>query len=68
MQKSDFCESFPGNRKPKTSHPKNNNDRTSGHICGQLLLLISLKASKTFVAFTWKGNTSTFYKFIVYLI
>ena len=51
-EKSDVCESLPGNRKPKTSRLKNSNDRTIACICGQLLVLISRKASKTFVAFT----------------
>ena len=27
-EKSDLCESLPGSRKPKTSRPKNSNDRT----------------------------------------
>ena len=51
-EKSDLCESLPGSRKPKTSHPKNSNDQTIACICGQLLVFISRKASKTFVAFT----------------
>ena len=46
-EKSDLCESLPANRKPKTSHPKNNNDRTIACICRQLLVFISHKASKT---------------------
>ena len=50
-EKSDLCESLPGNRKQKTSRPKNSNDRTIACICGQLLVLISRKASKTFFAF-----------------
>ena len=51
-EKSDLCESLPGSRKPKTSRPKNSNDRTIACICGQLLVFISRKASETFVAFT----------------
>ena len=51
-EKSDLCESLPGNRKPKTSRPNNNNDRTIACICGQLLVFISRKASETFFAFT----------------
>ena len=51
-EKSDVCESLPGNRKTKTSRPKNSNDRTIACICGQLLVFISRKASETFVAFT----------------
>ena len=51
-KKSDICEPLPGNRKPKTSCPKNRNDRTIACICGQLLVFISCKTSKTFVAFT----------------
>ena len=51
-KKSDAYESLPGNRKPKTSCPKNSNDRTIACICGQLLVFISRKASETFVAFT----------------
>ena len=51
-EKSDLCESLPGNRKTKTRRTKNSNDRTIACICGQLLVFISRKASKTFVAFT----------------
>ena len=51
-EKSDLCESLPGNGKQKISRPKNSNDRTIACICGQLLAFISLKASETFVAFT----------------
>ena len=51
-EKSDLCASLPGSRKPKTSRPKNSNDRTSACICGQLLVFISRKVSETFVAFT----------------
>ena len=51
-EKSDICESLFGNRKPKTSRTKNSNDRTIACICGQLLVFISCKASKTFVIFT----------------
>ena len=51
-EKSDLCESLPGSRKQKASRPKNSNDRTIACICGQLLVLISRKASETFVAFT----------------
>ena len=32
---SDLCESLSGNRKPKTSRPKNSNDRTIACIFGQ---------------------------------
>ena len=51
-EKSDLCESLPGNRKPKTNRPKNSNDRTIACICGQLLVFISRRTSETFVAFT----------------
>ena len=51
-EKSDLCESLPGNRKSKTSRMKNSNDRMIACICGQLLVFISHKASEIFVAFT----------------
>ena len=51
-KKSDLCESLLGNRKPKTSRPKNSNDRTIACICGQLLVFIFRRTSETFVAFT----------------
>ena len=51
-EKSDLCKSLPGSKKQKTSRPKNSNDRTIAYICGQLLVLISCKATETFVAFT----------------
>ena len=51
-EKSDLCESLPGSRKPKTSRPKNSNDRTIACICGQLLVFTSRRTRETFVAFT----------------
>ena len=64
-KKSDFCESSPGNRKPKSSRPKNTNDRGQVDIFADssCMVLISLiKLAKLLLASRERaGNSSTFY-------